>query len=125
MSPLVIVVALLAGAVGAALRYAASVVIGRTSSRLPLAVLLVNVVGSLIGGVVLGLVQSGAIGADARLVVLSGLAGGLTTFSTFSTETVQLAIAGRWRTAALSVGANLVLGIAAAVVGFAVVGGFS
>ena len=125
MSPLVIAVALLAGAVGAALRYAASTLIGRTRSRLPLAVLLVNVVGSLIGGVVLGLVQSGAIGADARLVVLSGLAGGLTTFSTFSTETVQLAIAGRWRTAALSVGANLALGIAAAVIGFAVVGGFS
>ena len=125
MSPLVIVVALLAGAVGAALRYVASILIGRTTSRLPLAVLLVNVVGSLIGGVVLGLVQSGAIGTDARLVVLSGLAGGLTTFSTFSTETVQLAIAGRWRTAALSVAANLVLGVGAAVVGFAVVGGFS
>ncbi len=126
MSALVVVVALLAGAVGAALRYAAStLLIGRTRSRLPWAVLLVNVVGSLIGGVVLGLVQSGSIGADARLVVLSGLAGGLTTFSTFSTETVQLALAGRWRTAGLSVGANLVLGIAAAVLGFAVVGGFS
>jgi CrcB protein len=126
VSALVVVVALLAGAVGAALRYAAStLLIGRTGSRLPWAVLLVNVVGSLIGGVVLGLVQSGSIGADARLVVLSGLAGGLTTFSTFSTETVQLALAGRWRTAGLCVGANLVLGIAAAVLGFAVVGGFS
>ena len=120
-----VVVALFAGAVGAALRYAASTLIGRTRARLPWAVLLVNVVGSLIGGVVLGLVQSGSIGTDARLVVLSGLAGGLTTFSTFSAETVQLAVAGRWRTAALSVGANLVLGIAAVVLGFAVVGGFS
>ena len=125
MSALVIVAALLAGAVGAVLRYAASTLIGRTRARLPWAVLLVNVVGSLIGGVVLGLVQAGTIGTDARLVVLSGLAGGLTTFSTFSTETVQLAIAGRWRTAALSVGANLVLGIGAAILGFAAVGGFS
>ena len=120
-----VIVALLAGAVGAAVRYAASTLIGRTRSRLPLAVLLVNIVGSLIGGVVLGLVQAGTIGTDARLVVLSGLAGGLTTFSTFSTETVQLALAGRWRTASLSVAANLAFGIAAAVVGFALVGGFS
>ena len=125
MSALVIGAALLAGAVGAALRYAASTLIGRTQARLPWAVLLVNVVGSLIGGVVLGLVQAGTIGTDARLVVLSGLAGGLTTFSTFSTETVQLAIAGRWRAVAMSVGANLVLGIGAAILGFAAVGGFS
>lgn len=120
-----VVTALLAGAVGAALRYAASTLIGRTRARLPWAVLLVNVVGCLIGGAVLGLVQSGAIGTDARLIVLSGFAGGLTTFSTFSTETVQLALAGRWRTAVLSVAANLALGIAAAVLGYAVVGGFS
>ena len=125
MTALVVIAALLAGAVGAMLRYAASTVIGRTRSRLPWAVLLVNVVGSLIGGVVLGLAQAGTIGTDARLVVLSGLAGGLTTFSTFSTETVQLALAGRWRTASLSVAANLAFGIAAAVVGFALVGGFS
>ncbi len=125
MSVLAVGVALLAGAVGAALRYGASTLIGRTRSRVPWAVLLVNVIGSLIGGVVLGLVQSGAIGTDARLVVLSGLAGGLTTFSTFSTETVQLALAGRWRAAALSVGANLLLGIAAAVLGLAIVCGFS
>ena len=125
MSALVVVVALLAGAVGAALRYAASTVLGRTRSRLPWAVLLVNVVGSLIGGIVIGLVQDGAIGTDARLILLSGLAGGLTTFSTFSAETVQLALAGRWRTAALSVAANLVLGVAAVVLGFAAVGGFS
>ena len=124
MSALVVVVAVVAGALGAAVRYAASTLLaGR--SRLPGAVLIVNVVGSLIGGVVLGLAQSGTIGADARLVVLGGFAGGLTTFSTFSVETVQLAVAGRWRTAVGSVLANLVLGIAAAVAGYVLTGGFS
>lgn len=125
MSALVIAVALGAGALGAALRYAASTLIGRTRARLPWAVLLVNVVGSLVGGVVIGLAQSGAISSDARLIVLSGFAGGLTTFSTFSTETVQLALTGRWRTALGSVLANLLLGIAAAVSGFALAGGFA
>lgn len=122
MSTLVVIVALAAGAIGALLRYAASILFaGR--SRLPLAVLLVNAVGSMIGGIVLGLVQSGAIGPDARLVVLGGIAGGLTTFSTLSVETVQLALAGRWRIALGSMLANLVIGIAAAVVGFALASG--
>ena len=122
MSTLVVIVTLAAGAIGALLRYAASILFaGR--SRLPLAVLLVNAVGSMIGGIVLGLVQSGAIGPDARLVVLGGIAGGLTTFSTLSVETVQLALAGRWRTALGSMLANLVIGIAAAVVGFALASG--
>lgn len=122
MSALVVIVALAAGAIGALLRYAASIQFaGR--SRLPLAVLLVNAVGSMIGGIVLGLVQSGAIGPDARLVVLGGIAGGLTTFSTLSVETVQLALAGRWRTALGSMLANLVIGIASAVLGFALASG--
>jgi len=125
VSALVIVVALVAGSLGALLRYATSSLFGRTRANLPWAVLMVNAVGSLVGGIVLALAQSGAIGADARLVVLSGFAGGLTTFSTFSVETVQLSLAGRWRTAIASIFGNLVLGVAAAVVGFALAGGFS
>jgi CrcB protein len=122
VSALVVIVALAAGAIAALLRYAASILFaGR--SRLPLAVLLVNAVGSMIGGIVLGLVQSGAIRPDARLVVLGGIAGGLTTFSTLSVETVQLALAGRWRTALGSMLANLVIGIASAVLGFALASG--
>jgi CrcB protein len=124
VTALVVVVALAAGAFGALLRYATSTLLGRTGANLPWAVLLVNVVGSLIGGIVIGLVQTGAIGMDARLIVLSGFAGGLTTFSTFSVETVQLALTGRWRTALGSVLANLALGIAAAGIGFAAAGGF-
>ena len=122
MSALVIAAALVAGALGAAVRYATSTLLAGRST-LPWAVLVVNTVGSLIGGVALGLAQTGAIGADARLIVLGGFAGGLTTFSTLSVETVQLAIAGRWRTAVVGVLANLALGIAAAVAGFALAGG--
>ena len=117
MSALVLVSALAAGALGALLRYATSIAFVRRPSRLPWAVLLVNVVGSLVGGIVLGLVQAGVIGADLRLILLSGLAGGLTTFSTFSVETIQLVMIGRWRSALVSVVANLVLGIGAVVFG--------
>lgn len=117
--------ALVAGAGGALLRYSTTLLFARLHDDLPWAVLTVNSVGSLIGGAVLGLVTIGAVDSDIQLVVVGGLAGGLTTFSTFSVETIQLALARRWRTVVATVGANLVLGIAAAVLGFAVVGGFS
>jgi CrcB protein len=124
VSVVVVAAAILAGGLGALLRYSTTLLFARLHDDLPWAVLTVNAVGSLIGGVVLGLVTIGAVGADIQLIVLGGLAGGLTTFSTFSVETIQLALARRWRTVTLTVGANLVLGIGAAVLGFAVVGGF-
>ena len=115
-----VVVALLAGALGAVLRYGATLAAARRPSRIPLAVLLVNVVGSAIGGTVLGLAQAGAIGADARLIVLSGLAGGLTTFSTLSVETVQLVLEGKWRTAVVSMVSNLTIGVGVATAAWAI-----
>jgi CrcB protein len=124
VSALVVAAALIAGALGALARYATTLLFARLHDDLPWAVLTVNAVGSLIAGGVLGLVTTGAASADLQFIVVGGFAGGLTTFSTFSVETVQLALAGRWRTVASTVGANLVLGIGAAVLGFAVVGGF-
>lgn len=108
-----VIAALGAGAIAAALRWSLS-----RSIRAPWAVLLVNVVGSAIGGAVLGLAQAHGLGGDARLVILGGFCGGLTTFSTWSVESIQLVQDGKWRTAALSVAANLVLGIAAAAIAY-------
>jgi CrcB protein len=113
---IVVIAALGAGALGALARYGATHLTGMPRRRLPWAVFVVNAAGCAIGGVVLGLADAHVIGADIRLIVLGGLAGGLTTFSTWSTETVQLAMANRWRTALLSVAANLVVGTAAVVV---------
>jgi len=108
MTPLLVALVLAAGAVGSALRYLA----GRAGARAawPWPVLLVNVVGSLIAGF--------AIHSDASLIVVTGFAGGLTTFSTLSVETVQLFLSNRWRSAVGSVAANLVLGILAAIGGW-------
>jgi len=125
VSVFVVAVALLAGALGALLRYGTTRLFARLNDELPWAVLTVNTMGSFVGGLVLGLVTTGAVGADIQLIAVGGFAGGLTTFSTFSVETVQLAIARRWGIVAATVGANLALGIAAALLGFAVAGGFS
>jgi len=108
----VIALVLLAGAVGALLRFLVLRLIAA-----PWAVLVVNVVGSFVGGLLIG-----ATTGDLRLILLTGFCGGLTTFSTFSVETVQLVMERRVRTAVLSVAANLVLGIGAAALGYALTG---
>jgi fluoride exporter len=109
--------AIACGGVAALVRYLVAVWFS-AHDGFPWAVLTVNVVGSALGGVVLGL--AGGLGDDLKIVLLSGVAGGLTTFSTFSVETVQLFLGGRARVAALNIALNLGAGIAVAVAAFAV-----
>lgn len=97
------------GALGAVLRYLVTVA---AKNRGPLAVLVVNVVGSFIAGVAIP-----AMDAPWSIIVISGVCGGLTTFSTLGVETVQLVLQRRTVLAVLSVVANLVLGLLALVGG--------
>lgn len=107
-----VLVTLAAGALGAALRF---LVARAFAARPVVAVLVVNVVGSAIGGVLLAIASG-----DIRMILLTGFCGGLTTFSTFGVETIQLVVDGKVRVAALNVAANLVLGIGAAALAFGV-----
>ena len=112
MTTLIIAAALVAGALGALLRYGITRAYRDSPARLPLAVLVVNVSGSAVAGIAVA-ASSGDPGSALSLIVVSGFAGGLTTFSTFGVETVQLALDGRWRAAIGSVAANVVGGCAA------------
>lgn len=116
MTPLLALAVVLTGAAAAVVRYLVSLAFA--GQRLPWAVFTVNVVGSLIGGAVLGLSERAAVSDDLRLVLLTGLCGGLTTFSTFSVETVELVQAGRTRVAALSAVANVVCGVGVAALAY-------
>lgn len=111
-----VIVVVLAGALGAAVRY----LVARryASETFPWAILAVNVIGSGIGGAVLGLAERGAVSADIRLVILTGVCGGLTTFSTWSVETIQLVVAKKWRVALVNVASTLVLGIGVAALAY-------
>jgi len=120
MTPGLVVAVLVAGAVGAVARWLISRAFA-SKSPLPLAVLVVNVLGSAIGGALYALSSAGALPHGLTLVLLTGLCGGLTTFSTFSVETVQLVLSGRARLAVASVAANLALSVAAASVVYVVV----
>ena len=115
MTAALVLAVLGAGIVGALARYGLSLAL---AGRALWAVFLVNAVGAAIGGLVLGLAERAVVSPDVRLILLTGLTGGLTTFSTWSTETMQLALGGRWGRAAVNVGANLVVGLALAAAGY-------
>jgi CrcB protein len=76
------------------------------------------VVGSFLAGVALALTQTEAIPAVAGAVIITGLCGGLTTFSTFAVESVELIMQGKTRVAVRSFALNLVLGVGAAGLGY-------
>jgi CrcB protein len=104
---------LLGGAVGAPVRYLTDRAL---KDRAPLGTLVVNVVGSALFGVLTG--AGDALPVAVKTLVGTGFCGALTTYSTFSLDTVRLVEEGRARTAALYVAASLVLGLAAAAAGF-------
>ena len=86
-----LIVALGSG-IGGMLRYYISDLVQRySSSLLPYGTLTVNVIGSFVIGLVLFYLDSiKIISSEMRLFLTVGLCGGLTTFSTFSFETVKL-----------------------------------
>jgi CrcB protein len=87
----------------------------------PLATLLVNVAGSFVIGLSVGVTS--VFGPEWHAALATGFAGGLTTFSSWTTATVRLASERRYLAAAANVLANLLLGLAAAAAGLALSGG--
>lgn len=106
------------GGAAAVIRYLVARALPVRPGHLPAGILIVNVVGALIGGVVLGLAERAAVSDDLRLVLLTGVCGGLTTFSTWSVETFELLDNGRWRAGVLNVVVTLALGVAACAGGY-------
>jgi len=85
----------LGGALGAVLRYIVAQLV-EVPSGFPLPTLLVNVVGSFAIGVFYVLIlEKGVVSEVWRPLVMVGFLGGLTTFSSFSLETVYLFQDGR------------------------------
>ncbi|MFJ1730468.1 fluoride efflux transporter CrcB [Streptomyces sp. NPDC088254] len=110
-----------AGAVvGAPLRYLTDrAVQSRHDSVFPWGTFTVNVAGCLILGLLTGAAVAGAAGSHLQLLLGTGLCGALTTYSTFSYETLRLAETGARVFAAANVVASVVAGPGAAFVGVA------
>lgn len=110
---------LLGGAVGAPTRYLTDLLVqSRHDSKVPWGTFSVNVVGSLILGIVAGAGSGAGLPPWAVTLLGTGFCGALTTFSTFSYETVRLLDAGRWRTASLYVAVSVVAGFGACALGW-------
>jgi fluoride exporter len=107
------------GAVGAVLRYGLTGWLHTLSGWVfPIGTLAVNLLGSLIIGAVMELSAGRYLfSPEARLLLVTGFCGGLTTFSTFSFETVALLEEQQWAAAAGNVALNVGLCIAATYLG--------
>jgi CrcB protein len=83
----------LGGGIGAIARYKLGgwVLHHTLDWRFPLGTFVVNVLGCLVAGVLMGLAEKhNLFSAEARLLLFTGLLGGFTTFSAFGVETVYL-----------------------------------
>ena len=111
----------IAGAVvGAPLRYLTDrAVQSRHDSVFPWGTFAVNVTGCLILGLLTGAVAAGAAGAHLQLLLGTGLCGALTTYSTFSYETLRLTETGARLYATANAVASVVAGLGAAFAGVA------
>lgn len=101
------------GFIGASIRY----VITKQSANLfnssiPLGTLIVNVVGGFLIGMIMELsVSTDFISPNLKLFLTTGIMGGLTTFSTFSYETIRLINDGRYLLGFSNIFLNLFLSL--------------
>jgi len=108
------------GAVGAVARFTVDgALTGRRTGAFPLATLLINIVGSVLLGVLTGLVLFQHVPDGWRVVLGTGFCGGFTTFSTASFASVRLYQDDQSALAALNVLGTLVLCATAAGAGLA------
>lgn len=110
----------LGGGIGSLLRYLLGTVFGKNFNTVfPVATFLINILGSLFLGFVLGLfVAKGHSNHPLRLFLTVGIAGGFTTFSTFSVETFHLFKDGHSALALIYPVSSIALGFGAVLVGF-------
>ncbi|KIZ14143.1 fluoride efflux transporter CrcB [Streptomyces natalensis] len=105
-------------AVGAPLRYLTDrLVQSRHDSVFPWGTFTVNTVGSWILGLLTGAVTLGAASSNLQLLLGTGLCGALTTYSTFSYETLRLAVDGARLYAVANAVASVAAGLGAAFAG--------
>jgi len=109
-APLLLAIGLLGGA-GALARYGVDAAVTARAGRAfpPLGILVVNLSGAFLLGIVVGV----AVHGDRYSLVATGLLGSYTTFSTWVFDSHRLARGGRGGAAALNLGASLALGLLA------------
>src|SRR4030088_959842 len=84
-------------ALGAWLRWGLGAAMNALVPALPMGTLAANLIGGYLVGVAVAIFeQYGGLASELRLFVITGFLGGLTTYSTFSAESVSLLTTGRY-----------------------------
>jgi len=109
-------------ALGAWIRWFFAMLLNQLLPTLPLGTLLVNMVGGLFAGGVLALLAMSWFESDTfKLFLTTGFMGGLTTFSTFTTESLSLFQKQEYMWAILHTSSHVLGALACAVAGYALV----
>lgn len=114
------------GFIGASLRYIVSINSPKIfGNQLPYGTLIVNVLGGLLIGIIMELsLTTQCISPNLKLFLTTGIMGGLTTFSTFSYETISLFNDGKYVLGSLNTCLNLFLSLGAVLLGQSVISRF-
>ena len=107
------------GGAGAVARYLVQQYVqGRWPLAWPVGTGAVNALGCLLAGLFLGLLERHSLGAAWRLLLITGVCGGFTTFSAFALEHVALLREGHVGLAALYAGGSVAVGVLLAGAGY-------
>jgi len=110
------------GAIGALARWMLNIAFGEAGSPIPLGTLAANLVGGLLMGITIGVLdQFDTLPVPVRLAITTGFLGGLTTFSTFSGETVTFMLRQQWGLTVAIVTLHVVGSVLATLLGVALV----
>lgn len=104
------------GMIGSVLRYFTTFLIRNDS--LPYATFIINMAGSLLIGMVMGVASRQEGFASWRLFLATGVCGGFTTFSAFAWENLQLLNQQRYAALLMYAGGSVVAGLAVVSVGY-------
>lgn len=109
------------GAIGAILRHLIGVQMkAQFGDGFPYGTLTVNLLGCFLIGLLFQTFSTVSVPAHVRLLLITGLLGALTTFSTYGLDTVQLIQRGAWETAVFNLFLNNFLGILLVLLGIVV-----
>lgn len=108
----------LGGAVGSILRYLVTLLTSKYyANPFPLATFLSNILGCILIGLFISFFSQNVISNNYKLFLITGICGGFTTFSAFSSENIQLLQNGNYLTAYAYIFSSIIFGLLAVYIG--------
>lgn len=110
------------GGIGSVLRYVIGKYLNNTETGIPYGTFLVNIIGCLLIGIILGLAaRNNTLNSNQTLILATGFCGGFTTFSTFAYENHVLLKSGDFTSFAVYTIASFVVGFLAVFFGLQII----